>query len=217
MNDIEAWLREVCNTLDGPYLRPFAPNPQWRKADVLIVGTNPATPLRSQFSSFDEYWLGLTQHPEMFDRQYQLVHGGGQTRSTARTQRLLAQLKPLNALVTNVYAFPSEDETLIRDKPSQRKIGRDILIRLVASSRPRAAIFHGSEALRMAASLALGHLDPYMPLLEQTAYLRESRSTRVYVYPHFSGRGVRKGFRVRQMDSDLANLAVSLKAQVLLS
>src|SRR5437762_2752650 len=51
--DFEAQLKEWCATASGPYRRPFAPNPQWATAQVVIVGANPATPLRMEFASFE--------------------------------------------------------------------------------------------------------------------------------------------------------------------
>ncbi len=66
-DDFEVRLRELCNTAMGPYLRPFAPNTEWRSAQVFVVGTNPATPLRDEFASFDTYWHGLTVDPSVFD------------------------------------------------------------------------------------------------------------------------------------------------------
>jgi hypothetical protein len=170
-------------------------------------------PLRTQFAGFEEYWTGLTQDPEIFYRQYRAVHGGGETKSTARTRRLVEQLKPLNPLVTNAYSYPAEEEKLILDKPRQRIIGLEIVSRLADLPQVRAAIFHGSAALSVATSLGGCSLDPYKPLLEQDARLRGPNAARVYVYPHFSGRGVRKGFPVGQMDTELGRLARWLKSE----
>ena len=214
MDDIEAWLKGVCNTAEGPYLRPFAPNSRWHKAELLIVGTNPATPLRQQFGSFDEYWSGLTRQPEVFYQHYRAMHDGGETKSTARTRRLVEQLQPINVLVTNAYAYPAEEEKLIPDKPRQLLIGREIVSRLSAMPTVRVAIFHGSRAIELASLVADRPVDAYAPLLEQDTRARGANPFRIYVYPHFSGRGVRKGFPVGQMDTELGRLGRRLKSEL---
>jgi hypothetical protein len=170
-------------------------------------------PVTRTVAGFEEYWAGLTQDPEVFYRQYRAVHGGGETKSTTRTRRLVEELEPLNALVTNAYSYPAEEEKLIPDKPRQRIIGLEIVSRLAEFPQVRAAIFHGSAALSVATSLAGGSLDPYKPLLEQDARLRGPNAARVYVYPHLSGRGVQKGFPVGQMDTELGRLARWLKSE----
>jgi hypothetical protein len=214
MDDTEVWLRGVCNTAAGPYLRPFAPNSRWREPELLVVGTNPATSLRYQFASFEEYWRGLTREPHVFYRQYCAVHRGGETKSTARTRRFLEQLQPLNVLVTNAYAYPAEQEKLIPDKPRQLLVGREIFSRLSAPPTVRVAIFHGARAFELANLVADRSVDAYVPLLEQTAQARGANPFRIYLYPHFSGRGVRKGFPVGQMDADLGRLARRLKSEL---
>lgn len=64
----EAFLRRVAETASGPYLRPFTPDAGWRNAPVLVVGTNPATPLRDEMPSFDMYCHALTAQ-QVFDGQ----------------------------------------------------------------------------------------------------------------------------------------------------
>jgi hypothetical protein len=70
IRDAEEWLRSVCHTPDGPYLRPFASNPRWRTAKVFLVGCNPATSIARAQVTFDDYWDGLTVHPEAFEKLY---------------------------------------------------------------------------------------------------------------------------------------------------
>ena len=73
MHDIR-WLRSLCNTNEGPFLRPFAPNAQWNSASVIVVGTNPATPLREKFADFDNYSTALTRYPARFEKIYSSKH-----------------------------------------------------------------------------------------------------------------------------------------------
>ncbi len=113
MQPDENWLRATCNTATGPFLRPFAPNPEWHESSVFVVGTNPATPLRDEFLSFDDYWRSLTQSPDDFQRVYGLKHKAGQSKTTKRVAALLNYLSPLDILVTNVYAYPAPKPELI--------------------------------------------------------------------------------------------------------
>jgi len=115
--DVEDRLREICHTDAGPYLRPFAPNPEWRTAQVFVVGTNPATPLRDEFESFDAYWRGLTVDPSIFERvnPHTLVVHGAEAVALAQdavrvtldvSAALDAPAVTVPGRQTRVYAFP---------------------------------------------------------------------------------------------------------------
>jgi hypothetical protein len=63
----------------------------------MIIGTNPATPLRDEFRSFDEYWNSLTVDPAAFDKYYSAQHKDGASKSTKWTKRQIELLQPLIA------------------------------------------------------------------------------------------------------------------------
>jgi hypothetical protein len=91
--DFETQLKSWCNTERGPYRHPFAPNPNWRSAQVMIIGTNHATLLRNEFGSFDEYWNSLTVDPAAFDKYYSAQHKDGASKSTKWTKNLFNVLE----------------------------------------------------------------------------------------------------------------------------
>lgn len=210
--ELEDWLRGLCNTVNGPYLRPFAPNSNWQQARVFIVGTNPATPLRDEFASFDHYWTALTWDTAAFDAVYLPKRGGKASLTSARAARFEAALGDLGVLRTNACALPSARWKDLPRATRQQSLdqGRTVLDALIRICAPRAIVCHGKQAIEAVSSLFSLSLDPYEPLAKQhnVASLGGARhSTHVFAYPHFSGVGVRKGFAVSQMDNDLAELA----------
>lgn len=142
--DFERQLKEWCETAHGPYRRPFSPNPAWRQARVFIIGTNPATPLRNEFASFDDYWNALTVDPTKFDAHYSAQHHGETSKSTKWTRRLIELLQPLNCLVTNACWYPVEKEKNV--PPSEWEFAESSLKKLIAFIRPNAIVCHGSVA-----------------------------------------------------------------------
>lgn len=163
----EVWLQEACNTGEGPYLRPFQPNPNWRSAQVFLVGTNPATPLRTEFSSFADYWVALTDRPEHFYSRYQTKHAKGESKTSARARRFLEHVRPINCLVTNAFAYPARRASEIPGRRVQQQIGLEVFERLLRLARPAVALFHGAEALQLAQTYFGTPLDPYTPLNSQ--------------------------------------------------
>jgi hypothetical protein len=188
--DFEAQLRLSCETPAGqPFLRPFAPNPDWANATVFIIGTNPATPLRDEFSSFGEYWEGLTRDPEIFRRAYKRKRAGGNSKTTDRICALVKKLAPLNCLVTNVSWVPAASpREITRD---QWKAGSRLLTTLVRHCRPQVLFCHGSKACSFAHSLG-APVDPYVPAILQDT---KHDGMLILAYHHFAGQGLRKGSR----------------------
>lgn len=181
-------LKQWCNTEKGPYRRPFTPNPKWEKADVMVVGTNPATPMRDQFDSFEQYWQSLTTKPDLFYERYRAVHKGKSSKTTNNANILLDLLKPLNVLVTNIVWYPVERK---KDIPKEEwEFGKKALRDLFNHVRPKAVFCHGADAQKFAKSLN-SDADRYQPASKQA----EDRGSKllVFTYHHFSGQGLKKG------------------------
>lgn len=217
----EAFLRDSAHTASGPYLRPFTPHAAWRAARVFVVGTNPATPLRDEFASFDAYWHALTCDPDRFDAIYRSRHGGKTSRTTARIQRFEAPLRNIGVLRTNACALPSRrwSDLSAGERREQLASGLLILRALVAICQPAAILAHGKEGVRAVSDLFGVRLDPYVPLLSQAtrfAPTPDSAPVQLFAYPHLSGIGVEKGFGVGQMGDELealgGRLALSLQS-----
>lgn len=208
---LEQRLRELCNTESGPYLRPFAPNPEWRTAQVFVVGTNPATPLRGEFSSFEEYWRALTRDQAAFDKVYVAQRQGKPSKTTGRACGFTSTLGSVSVLRTNACAYPTSrwKELRSQQKREQLRIGREILGALVETCRPAVILCHGKQAVQTLSELFSVSLDPYTPLDQQDNVVTpwtDGRRMRLFAYPHLSGVGVRRGFSVTGMDADLEAL-----------
>ena len=208
----DQYLSEICHTPEGPYLRPFTPNPKWAKARIFIVGINPATPLRKEFRSFEEYWRSLTQDPEAFKRRYRQQHSSGQSKSTARARRFQDQLDPINVLTTNAMIYPAKSLKDIPNKAEQRKIGACCFRYLLDVCKPSSALFHGSEAVQLAEKSLGVKLDCYQPIELQDTVVDDPSHCHLFAFPHFTGQGVRPGYKVSEMDTELARLATRMKA-----
>ncbi len=180
-------LRTDSKTGAGPYLRPFAPNPRWRSAKVFIIGENPATPLRDEFDSFDEYWAGLTVEPELFHRVYQGFHSGGSSKTTHWTRSLVQSVAPLNVLVTNVSWYPAGR---FKDIPTAEQERSDRLQGLIAHCRPKVLFAHGRRARRFLDERFRVEVDPYCPPNQQTTVVS---GMLCLGYHHFTGQGLRNG------------------------
>lgn len=190
----ELWLRNKCNLAQGPYLRPFAPNINWKEAEVFIVGYNPATPFREEFKSFDHYWDSLTRFPEQYAEVYRSKHKKREeerSRTSGRIAEMVAHLYPRNVLVTNVYAYPAADPKELPRWVRQEPAAERALVRLFSICKPKVILFHGREA-RLFANKYFGvALDPYVePARQHTAGTLPAAGTRCWLfsYHHFVGR-----------------------------
>lgn len=188
--DIEARLRIICNQPGERWLRPFRPNPRWKTAEVFVIGSNPATPLDSQFPSFDAYWDALTRDPGAFDRAYRAAHKGGASVTGARLGMLLRHLRGINVLVTNAAAWPVGHNGRV---PSEQwKTGEEIFRLLFSQARPRVVLTHGKHARTMIQRVLDVSLDPTVdPRMQNT----RAQDCLLLCAPHFSGAGLPRGTR----------------------
>jgi hypothetical protein len=213
--DAEALLRRLAQTTSGPYLRPFTPDAAWRSARVFIVGTNPATPLRDEFGSFDKYWHALTCDPAAFDAVYLAKRSGKPSKTTARVKCFEAPLSGMGVLRANACALPSKrwSELPVGVRREQLETGRKILSALIEICRPAAILAHGKEGVRAVSTLFATQLDPYAPLLHQSvcaSLVPGMAPVQLFAYPHLSGIGVEKGFAVSRMNDELEGLGRQL-------
>jgi hypothetical protein len=190
----EQWLKRKCYQPHGTYLRPFAPNPAWKNASVFIVGLNPSTPFREEFESYEQYWDSLTRYPEHYYSAYYHRYQcrEEQKSRTAKTiSSLIELLKPLNVLVTNVYAYPTPNPKLIPKDIRQEEVEKRILVRLITICKPKVLLFHGREARTFADKYFKVKLDPYVEPSKQSTHVyipNTNSSAWLFAYHHFIGR-----------------------------
>ena len=182
-------LKSWCETPSGPYRRPFRPNATWQTAQVFVIGTNPATPLRDEFASFDEYWKSLTFCPEIFERHYSAKHGGSTSKTARWTNELLCRLRPLNCLLTNVSWYPASKPSEV--PKAEWAFGRCALRALIGYCRPRVLFCHGKPAETFARELGAS-VHRYAPAASQ-GFLPDG--TLVFAFHHLSGQGLPRGAR----------------------
>lgn len=184
---LEEQLKSLCNTPVGPFLRPFAPNPEWKTATCIIVGENAATELRDQFASFEEYWHGLTVEPEIFNRKYAAIRNGRASKTTQGVAGLKQLLAPANCLVTNICWYPAKK---YKDAPlSERKLGKERLVKLIEYCKPKVLFFHGAHSSAFAEKHYDIQLDRAMSPLDQNVNVG---GIQIFAYHHFSCRGLLK-------------------------
>lgn len=217
-DDVEARLRRLSYTATGPYLRPFTPDARWREARIFVVGTNPATPLRDEFGSFDAYWHALTQDPVAFRAAYRAQRGGGSARTTDRIERFSAPLAGMGVLRANAACLPSPRWRKLPAavRREQLAIGREVLHALIETCRPAAILCHGVVGVRAVSGLFGTALDPRVSLERQdvrAALAPGGAPVRLFAYPHLSGMGAR-GFRVGHMTGDVEALGRRLAREL---
>jgi hypothetical protein len=161
--NFEHELKAICNTKGGPYLRPFRPNVAWAHSKAWIVGSNPATPLRQEFRSFDEYWDSLTKNPDVFERTYANARGDEDSKTTKRVKELCAELCGINYLVTNACAYPVAHNG--RVPAEQWAIGEQIFRGLLICCEPKVIFAHGTKAQRLVERVFGVALDPSLILI----------------------------------------------------
>lgn len=184
---LEKQLKFLCNTPTGPYLRPFAPNPEWQTATCIIVGENPATELRDEFSSFEEYWRGLTVEPKIFNRKYAALRNGRSSKTSQGVAGLTQMIAPANCLVTNICWYPAK--TYNSAPLSERKLGKERLAALIEYCKPKVLFFHGAESSKFAEKYYSIELDRTKSPLEQNVNVG---GVQIFAYHHFSCRGLFK-------------------------
>jgi hypothetical protein len=192
--EAESWIKSKCHTAEGPYLQPFAPNPNWKKAEIFIVGLNPVTSLREEFESFDQYWMALTKEPTLYEKTQQakyLKQEVARSRTSLRIAELVDYLSPVNTLVTNVYAYPTTKPLSIPPQYRQEPIPERIISRLLIICKPKVLLFHGAEACKFANIYFNVKLDPYLPPGKQNTpgWIRGAPTpSRLFAYHHLVGR-----------------------------
>ena len=215
----EELLQHLSLTTSGPYLRPFTPVLNWREARVFIVGTNPATPLRDEFASFESYWDALTLYPEAFEAVYMAQRSGKRSKTASRAKRFEHSLGDIVVLRTNACALPSGKwaDIPVNVQREQLAYGRKILGALVDICQPAAILAHGKVGIEAVSALFSTSLDPYIPLLEQSARVSLAPGlapVQLFAYPHFSGMGAGKGFAVSRMDQELTALGCRIASEL---
>ena len=193
MNIDDQYLRELCNTPEGPYLRPFRPNPKWFEACIFIVGQNPATPLRDEFESFDEYWHSLTHDPEAFNRRYRAKHSSGQSDTTKRIQQIQDWLHPINVLITNAIIYPAGKDKGIPNETDQKRIGRRCFEYLLDVCKPSSVLFFGAKAVELAGKSLGVELDRHQPIECQDTVIHDPCRCHLFAYHHLTGQGLPSG------------------------
>jgi hypothetical protein len=205
----ERWLRAKCYQVEGPYLQPFSPNIKWREARIFIVGLNPVIPLRYEFQSFDHYWDCLTNYPEQYNLICESKYSKKEeqkSRTKRRIFQLVENLKPINVLITNTFAYPSINPLNIPKSFRNEPISERIVSRLISICKPKAILFHGREAIDFANKYFKVSLNPYVEPVEQSVKSQVpnvSASCRLFAYHHFVGR-VNKGDVVDKHIRELA-------------
>jgi hypothetical protein len=215
-DELEQWLKTKCYTSEGPYLRPFAPNVHWNKAEVFIVGLNPATPFRHEFESYEHYWRALTNNPKEYQLAYRNKYQKQEeekSRTSRRISELLNFLKPINVLVTNVYAYPSANPKQIPREVRREPVCERILPHLFSVCKPKAIFFHGREARLFGSKFFEVSLDPYLAPREQAwegVIPGATSPSSLFVYHHFVGRVMTKTV----VDSHMQDFSTRIKARI---
>ena len=80
--------------------------------------------------------------------------------------------------------------------------------------KPSVVLFHGSPAVGLAKAVLNRSLDPDQPTATQDTFIDDPIPCHLFAFPHFSGRHVKRGYR---MDAELARLAERMKAIALQS
>jgi hypothetical protein len=194
LEESELWLKNKCHSPEGPYLRPFAPNVKWQEATVFIIGLNPATPFRNEFSSFECYWSALTRRPEQYFEAYRDKYKKNEeekSRTSKRISELITHLSPHNVLTTNIYAYPTTNPKKIPKWIKHEPLAERILIKLFAICKPKVLLFHGREARLFANKYFNVELNPYIePTKQKTSSILPGVNSLCWLfsYHHFVGR-----------------------------
>jgi hypothetical protein len=191
---LEKQLKRICNSISGPYLRPFAPNRDWQNATCIIVGENPATALRDEFATFEDYWRGLTVDPDVFNRKYAAVRNGRSSKTSQGVAGLTQLLAPANCLVTNICWYPAK--TYRKAPLHERKLGKERLTKLIEFCKPKVLFFHGAKSSAFAEMYYGITLDRARSPLEQNVQVD---GTQIFAYHHFSRRGQSQAHVERDM------------------
>lgn len=186
---------------------------------MFVVGTNPATALRSEFGSFDAYWDALTLDPAAFNTVYSAKRNGKASPTAGRVERFAAPLAGIGVLRTNAAALPSQrwKKLSVQVRREQLEIGRQILRNLVEICQPAAILCHGQEGVKAVSTLFMTVLDPYVALDRQTVRVplaRGGKPVQLFAYPHLSGLGVNPGFSVGCMGDYLEALGRRLAGEL---
>ncbi|MFM0557701.1 hypothetical protein P0D69_43215 [Paraburkholderia sediminicola] len=207
--DFEAQLKKYCRSETGGHLRPFAPNRNWKAATIFIVGTNPATPLRDQFESYDSYWDCLTRDTEKFQEIYTSARGPAKSKGTTVNLKVLLNLLGReDCLVTNACWYPTKRRQAIPREERTRH--HDALRLLIQFCRPKAILFHGNPAIGFAESVYGLNLDRRQPVfLQDVVY----GGTLFLAYPHLSGMGLENGEKV-SFREDVVDIAARIRGHV---
>jgi hypothetical protein len=181
-------LKDLCWTETGPYRRPFRPVRGWTASRVLLIGNNPATPLREEFADFDDYWRCLTEQPDRFLLTQMAARQGRRSKTSTRLQELEAQLGDVQALACNAAAYPIAHGG--RVPAHEWRVGAQIVKVLLEVCSPAAVFAHGSRARDLLLQLFGTAPAPLTPPADQMVWVK---GVRLLCAPHLSGAGLPPG------------------------
>jgi len=188
----ELWLKRKCHTPEGPYLLPFAPNVNWKRASVFIVGLNPTSSFRDEFESFEHYWAALTRDPHTYTKIHHRKYlQRPESRTSKRIRHLSESLGPINVLVTNTFAYPTTNPMLIPTYIKREPVGERLISRLIITCKPKVVFFHGAEARKFGEAFFRLKLNPYLEPARQPmiCHIPDTDSiTYLFAYHHLVGR-----------------------------
>lgn len=119
------------------------------------MGENPATPIRRECMTFEEYWNSLTTNPADFAAAYSDARkkraGSADSSATSERRKTFEGALGLNCLVTNVCSYPAfPGDDIPKEHRGAKGTGYKILSALLEMVQPRAILFHGAEAAKFA-------------------------------------------------------------------
>lgn len=149
-------LTQMCEPIseDKAYYRPYLCKGELSKAQIFLVGINPATPIYSTQVSIGDYVEMILDYNK-FEYQYRQICNSKKGQKSSRTRlginsfvEWLAVNTESSVVETNVNAYPTPNQELLNKESAEiKQKGYNIFYTLLTRIKPRILIFHSLAAL----------------------------------------------------------------------
>lgn len=179
-------IKRLCNAPgDGKaYFRPFICKGDLSKADIFLIGTNPATPIYPHDINLDEYVDLLFDYDRFIEyyKKSRILKGKSEISRTRVGMNSfinwLACKSSSSVIETDAIPYPTEKLKMLWKEPdSIVESGKEVFYELLLTFKPRLLILHGKETTEQIFELLLskGLIQSSLVSCEQTIEEIESK------------------------------------------
>ncbi len=150
--ELKNW--SVCEIKEKAYFRPLVCKGELSKADIFLVGINPATPIMQKDLNIDDYISLLCDYDKfiVFYKKARVLSGKSEfSRTRTGMNSFLSWLSGIttsSVVETNIFTYPTENIKKLWKEPTEIiERGKNTFFEIMMKIRPKLIILHGKETV----------------------------------------------------------------------